>query len=118
MGAFELAPLVLHGTLHVGQPFSLETFGPPNGATRVYQTFAPLISPPKVTVNGLRYLRRTAMTLTGIFVTAPSGGSIPLSIANNPALAGQTLSFQALTQRTSGGSVYTWSNPVTSVILP
>lgn len=118
MGAFELAPLVLKGTLQVGQPFALEVFGPPNGATRVYQTFAPLISPPKVTVNGLRYLRRTAMTLTGIFVTAPGGASIPLSIANNPALAGQTLSFQALTQRTSGGTVYTWSNPVTAVILP
>lgn len=117
MGAFEFEPLHLVGAPAVGGRFGLEFWGPAGGKSIVHFARAPLAAG-QVTPFGTFYLG-PSLALSGAVPVQPNRPIVLWrTLANDPALAGTTFSFQGLTSSSAAPLGRAYTNPVSFVVLP
>ena len=118
MGAFELETLHRIGTPTLGQPFGFEFWGA-SGARSTLLLAKSGLTAPQATPFGDLYLDPGLLVVLG---TVPAGPGRPFvlrrTVPSNPALVGQTFSFQALTGSAIAPAGKAYTNPTTFVVRP
>ena len=119
IGAFEFAPLELGGPVRVGGSADLALWGPSGGRAILYFSRGEPMATPNVTFFGDFDLNPTAFRNFGRSLVA-QGPPVhrPFAIPNDPAFAGMTFSFQALTSSTVANPIAAYTNPITFTVLP
>jgi hypothetical protein len=117
MGAFEFAPLWPAGAPHLGQPFTLEQWGPAGGSAMLLAVRGKGLTTPVSTPFGDLFVHLPYSRNLGTTPVAPRPPALRvLSIPADPIYIGQIVTFQALTTSTVPASAYT--NAVTVTIVP
>ena len=114
-----MAPLFRQGSGRIGTRFELECWGPAGAAATIYFSRRPLAGAPQSTPFGefdLDPLHFAVFGQSAVGQSAPVVFQSP--IPNDPALIGQTFSFQARTTSPNAPNGAAYTNAVQFTVLP
>lgn len=118
IGAFEHAPLFVHGQAALGQSLDLELWGPAGGVAILMRSEGPTLAPVP-TLFGELELDRSSLRYLGLVPIGPTTpGRAQLAIPNDPTLVGRTFSLQARSTASVPSPSWALTNALTLRIVP